>query len=211
MADRVKNNGLPTKAVVVLVMCLMALTVGVHPAYALEIVRGPYLQILTPSAVTIRWRTDVLSNSVVHFGTAPETLVQTASDFASVTDHEVTLSGLNAQTRYYYDVGNSTQILAGGDANHTFETAPDSGVAKPTRIWVIGDSGTGDANARAVRDRYKERAADEYPADIWLMLGDNAYDDGTDQEYQAAVFDTFGARNFLFIKLWLRMVDQLDS
>ena len=27
--------------------------------------------------------------------------------------------------------------------------------------------------------------------DAWLMLGDNAYDNGTDAEYQKAVFDVF--------------------
>ena len=27
--------------------------------------------------------------------------------------------------------------------------------------------------------------------DVWLMLGDNAYEIGTDQEYQAAVFDMY--------------------
>ena len=27
--------------------------------------------------------------------------------------------------------------------------------------------------------------------DLWLMLGDNAYDSGTDAEYQAKVFDVY--------------------
>ncbi len=56
---------------------------------------------------------------------------------------------------------------------------------------MIGDSGTANANAAAVRDRYKERASTERPADLWLMLGDNAYNDGEDLEYQAAVFDMY--------------------
>ena len=29
------------------------------------------------------------------------------------------------------------------------------------------------------------------PTDLWLMLGDNAYESGTDTEYQAAVFDMY--------------------
>ncbi len=179
------------KAVVLLAACFATLSVVATPSLAVDIVRGPYLQLLTPDSVTIRWRTDVASDSAVHYGTALETLGQTASDSASVTDHEVTLTGLSAQTRYFYDVGSSAQTLAGGDAEYTFETAPAAGAAKPTRIWVTGDSGTADANAREVRDRYKERAANEYPADFWLMLGDNALSSGTDQQYRAAVFDMY--------------------
>ena len=57
-------------------------------------------------------------------------------------------------------------------------------------IWIVGDSGTANANARAVRDYYLNYATNR-PADLFLMLGDNAYNDGTDAEYQAAVFDTY--------------------
>jgi hypothetical protein len=55
---------------------------------------------------------------------------------------------------------------------------------------VIGDSGTGTPQARAVFDRYREFAEDRY-TDVWLMLGDNAYGIGTDIEYQRAVFDMY--------------------
>ncbi len=55
---------------------------------------------------------------------------------------------------------------------------------------MIGDSGTANANAAAVRDAYKSYAGSQ-GADLWLMLGDNAYADGTDAEYQAAVFDFY--------------------
>jgi len=33
--------------------------------------------------------------------------------------------------------------------------------------------------------------ADTHPADLWHMLGDNAYPDGTDTDYQQAVFDVY--------------------
>ena len=64
------------------------------------------------------------------------------------------VTGLTPDTLYYYSVGNTNQVLAGGDSSHFFVTAPPTGVAQPTRIWVIGDSGTADANAVAVRDAY---------------------------------------------------------
>ena len=55
---------------------------------------------------------------------------------------------------------------------------------------MIGDSGTGNSNAIAVRDAYKS-FTDTRGTDVWLMLGDNAYADGTEQEYQSAVFDMY--------------------
>jgi hypothetical protein len=105
-------------------------------------------------------------------------------------EHEVKLIGLLPDTQYYYSVGTTTGTLAGGDSAHFFLTSPELGTAKPTRIWIIGDSGTAGANARAVRDAYVNFAGTRY-TDLWLMLGDNAYPDGTDSEYQAAVFTMY--------------------
>ena len=155
-----------------------------------QVVRGPYLQIGTPTGVTVRWRTDLPTDSRVRFGPAPEDLSSSAGDVALVTDHEVTLTGLEPATRYFYSVGTTLVPLAGGDASYTFQTHPVPGTPQPTRVWVIGDGGTANADARAVRDAYAEACADR-PADLWLMLGDNAYPNGTDAEYQAAVFDTY--------------------
>ncbi|MEZ5323593.1 MAG: fibronectin type III domain-containing protein [Verrucomicrobiales bacterium] len=70
-------------------------------------------------------------------------------------DHLVRISGLQADTTYYYQVGTDTNvILAGGDANHFFKTSPEEGSTEPVRVWVLGDSGTADNNARLVRDAY---------------------------------------------------------
>ncbi|WP_419610541.1 metallophosphoesterase family protein, partial [Thiolapillus sp.] len=67
---------------------------------------------------------------------------------------------------------------------------PSPGSIQPVRVWVLGDSGTADSRAAAVRDAYKNLS----PAtrtDVWLMLGDNAYSNGEDAEYQDAVFDMY--------------------
>ncbi len=157
---------------------------------AQTVTRGPYLQLQTPGSAVLCWRTDVATDSRVRYGTVASALSSSASDPASTTDHRITVSGLSAATRYYYSVGTSSITLAGADATHSFVTAPSPGSSKPVRIWVTGDSGTADANARAVRDSYLAFAAGR-ATDVWLMLGDNAYDNGTDAEYQAAVFDVF--------------------
>jgi hypothetical protein len=162
-------------------------------AGAAELVRGPYLQMGTPSSVIIRWRTDQPTDSVVTYGTTLQNLASQVTDQAVATEHEVQLSGLAAQTKYYYTVGSRNGILAGPHAEQFFITHPVPGQPKPTRIWAIGDSGTasaGDSGAYLVRDAYYAYASSNR-TDVWLMLGDNAYYSGTDAEYQTALFDTY--------------------
>ena len=156
----------------------------------LQLTRGPYLQTGTPSSVVVRWRTNAPSNSYVTYGLDPSSLTLSATDSASTTEHVVTLNGLSANTRYYYSVGSTTETIAGGDVNHSFVTSPPVGTSVPTRIWVLGDSGTADANAQAVRNAYYNFAGSTQP-NLWLMLGDNAYETGTDSEYQNAVFNMY--------------------
>ncbi|MDX1555001.1 MAG: peptidoglycan DD-metalloendopeptidase family protein, partial [Xanthomonadales bacterium] len=159
---------------------------AVSPA---QLLRGPYLQMQTDDGIAIKWRTDVATDSVVRYGTSPGNLNLSATVGGARTDHEVTLTGLGANQQFWYSVGDSVSAIA-GDATYHFSTAPTQGSPADTRIWVIGDSGTANQDARDVRDAFKTYTASD-PADIWLMLGDNAYNDGTDAEYQAAVFDTY--------------------
>ena len=82
-------------------------------------------------------------------------------------------------------------MLAGDNGSYYFpDISVPSGISKRTRIWVLGDSGTGNNDARAVRDAYTAYAGSQH-TDLWLMLGDNAYNRGTETEYQTAVFNTY--------------------
>jgi hypothetical protein len=156
------------------------------------VTRGPYLQQGTPTSVIVQWRTAVATDSRVRYGDAPGNLTHVVDVAGSTTEHAVTLTGLDPDTTYYYSIGSSSGVLAGGDAEHFFLTSPVVGTAKPTRIWVLGDSGTANANAQAVANAYASFTGSTH-TDLWLMLGDNAYNDGTDSQYQAAVFDMYPA------------------
>ena len=155
-----------------------------------SVTRGAYLQMGTANAMTIRWRTNIATDSRVRFGTIQGTLSQTADDANLTTEHEIRLTGLTANTNYFYSIGSTSATLAGNDANHFFSTSPSAGQANPYRIWVLGDSGTADANAQAVRNAYLTYNGATY-TNLLLMLGDNAYQNGTDGEYQTAVFDMY--------------------
>lgn len=160
---------------------------------AQSVTRGPYLLTPTPTSITVRWRTAVATSSVVRFGTSSGSLGSTAGTLTnSSTEHSVTLTGLAANTRYYYSVGNATGALAGGTSAYTFLTFPLAGSTRASRIWVIGDAGTGFADQAATRDAYATYATGT-TTHLWLQLGDNAYDYGLDSEYQARMFDAYPA------------------
>ena len=154
------------------------------------VVRGPYLQRGAPTSGVLRWRTDRKTKTVAWLGSAPDKLTVKFIDNTARTEHRAVLSGLTAGTTYFYAIGDGKGILAGADQGHRFITPPTFGTSQPTRVWAIGDSGTADARAAAVRDAYLNLAGTRH-TDVWLMLGDNAYGSGTDDEYQAAVFDMY--------------------
>ncbi len=238
-------------------LCLLLLAPVL--AHAEELTRGPYLQTGTQEGVTIRWRSDQPTDSKVEYGDAPGNLSLSAVIAESVTDHVVTLAGLDAGTTYFYNVGSTTQVLAGGDSQHSFTTHPGAvcgndtceagdgedctscpddcngeqngppsgrfccgggggnnpltcsdglctdgvgcldesvGSTQSVKLWVIGDPGwnqtqpEGGGFIEKVYEGFKIANAGEH-VDAWLMLGDNAYLDGTDAEYQVSVFDVF--------------------
>jgi hypothetical protein len=152
--------------------------------------RGPYLQKGGPDRVVIRWRTDVACDSRVQYAKVSY-LPVTVNVPGDVTDHEVVLTGLEPATRYTYSVG-TTCCASGGTtlASSSWVTASVPGSPGPTRLWIIGDSGEGDADEMAVRDAFLAWNG-AHALDAFLMLGDNAYLEGTDTDYQNAVFNMF--------------------
>src|SRR5689334_24089450 len=81
--------------------------------FAAQLIRGPYLQAATASGITVRWRTDVPTESILLYGTHSSDFPPT-SDLALTNEHVVRLSGLRAATKYFYAVGSRTEILAQG-------------------------------------------------------------------------------------------------
>jgi hypothetical protein len=150
--------------------------------------------------MTLRWRTPFAQNSRVQFGSAPGSLTQSVEDLALTTEHTVLLTGLTAETMYFYSVGDTTNTIAGNDANHWFRTSPPAGASRPNRFWILGDAGTATQEQRDVRDAFIAFNASS-ATDSILMLGDNAYSIGSDPEYQKGLFDIY-AETLRTTPLW---------
>ncbi len=170
------------------VLSAFLLVVALTTAWAqVNVTVGPYLQSPTQTSIKIMWRTDSEATSKIMYGTDPNNLTLTATDTANTTRHMVKLTGLSPYTRYYYAVYNGNTFAEGGDQQHTFKTFPAAGTPTHTRAWVIGDFGKGSSRQAKVRDSFPYGSEE---TDLWLWLGDNVYDDGTEQEYLTKVFDS---------------------
>ncbi|MBD0777561.1 metallophosphoesterase [Maribacter sp. ANRC-HE7] len=164
------------------------------PAVVVE--RGPYLQTGTPTSVIVKWRTDIATESVVNYGTLLGAMSKNVTSADLTTEHEVTLSGLTPNTKYYFNIGNRTEVLSESVTGDMYViTAPTPGTDQFVRAWIIGDPGTGNTFQRWVRDAYYNyvdtTATNPGKTDMMLFLGDNAYNTGKDSEYQNAFFDVY--------------------
>jgi acid phosphatase type 7 len=158
-------------------------SVASHAAFADDpkMVKGPYLQDLAPSAMTIMWEMSPPSNATVEIdgpgsdGKAAPTRAIAVSK-APITEARIT--DLAPSSRYRYRVTVGAKSWSG-----EFATAPPIGSDSPFSFAAFGDSRQ---NAGAHR-RVIERIAQDVP-DFLLGTGDMV-DDGAKQEQWQTFFD----------------------
>ncbi len=153
-----------------------------------NLIRGPYLQMGRPDGMVIKWRTSHPAYSIINYDTSLDSLNYTIGDSILKFDHEITIDNLLPNTKYYYQIQSQQGVLVNKAADLYFKTSPAHGTSQLVRAWILGDPGTANSNARNVRNAYYNYV-DSLHTDMILFLGDNAYNDGTDEQYQYAVFE----------------------
>jgi len=164
---------------------------GSGAALHANVLHGPYLQQVTPTSIVIRWRTDAPASSRVHVFTEKKKRQTTVENDRLVTEHEVKIDGLKPATRYFYSFGDASALTEADD--QFFVTAPKTGATDEVRLWVLGDFGNSSQTQAEVRDAVLKQAR---RPDVWLWLGDNAYSNGKDEEFEKHVFDVYGKTHF---------------
>ncbi len=157
-----------------------------------SLTRGPYLQMGNQTAVTLRWRTSVATDTRLEAGTVYGTYSIAANDAAAVTEHEIRITGLLPDTKYYYRFGSSTQVLQSGTDNF-FKTSPPADTKRRIRIVAYGDCGRNDNTYQPTTLSAYNNYVGSNPAEVLLLLGDNAYNNGTDAEFQSNYFNVYSS------------------
>jgi len=166
-----------------------------------------FLQQVSSHSAVVKWRggdgdTVCYSRKIKNLSKSnwPDCVTGVESEAGHLEAH---LSDLDPDKDYFYSVGGHI------DAGQHFNTAPNSN--KPpsdgnTHILIVGDSGTitdgvseelpeGEhpGEAQAVLDGYYayNAANGGEDVDMFLALGDNAYEAGTDEEWQASFFELY--------------------
>ncbi len=159
-----------------------------------------FFQQITADSAIIKWRGDA---DTVCIGTDMNQLDRLTRASSLHGHKQAQLTGLRADTNYYYAIGGAASTTA----TQQFRTAPVTGKAPGDgniHMWLLGDSGTATEQFRgkyshvgealAVKEgflTYNREQADNEPVDLLLLLGDNAYLQGTDAEWQGAFFDIY--------------------
>ena len=135
--------------------------------------RGPYIQSTTPSSSIIRWKTLDPTDTKIWYGDAPGNLTNILTDTTSELEHEILVSGLAPNTKYYYAIGDAAGVMEGDTTDYYFKTHPVIGSKEKFHAWVLGDPGTGYQEQLEGRDLYYSmEPGGETP--LLLTVGDNA-------------------------------------
>src|SRR5262249_20808698 len=153
-------------------------------AFAISITRGPYFQLMRPHTVYIRYATDSACDTVIKYRKSGSTDELTVSNSSQVTEHEIQLTGMNTFVKYIYSINTSTQTLASGSGYFLWTSADDDHPGVRMRFWALGDSGTGDSNAQAVRNGFVTYMGSNLIGAIF-MLGNSALPDGSYSNWQS--------------------------
>jgi len=159
------------------IACLVVLVATTAVAHAGEprMLKGPYLQDLAPTSITVMWHLDQAAPAhVVVEGPGGARAI----DAVAARIGEATIDRLAPASRYRYRVEVGADIW-----NGEFATAPQVGTDVPFSFIVMGDTRNGaDSHRRVV-----ERMAQEVP-DFVLGTGDMV-DDGSREDQWQQFFD----------------------
>lgn len=162
-----------------------------------SLTRGPYLQVASETAITFRWRTNTACFGRVRVGPSNGNYTTaTVDETCPTTEHIVRVTGLSADTKYFYQISATDGTIFQGDANNFFTTNPPANTTRKIRITAFGDCGR---NSATYQDNnltnylsYLSTNGIDAP-DAWILMGDNAYTSGSDAEYTSNFFNIYGS------------------
>lgn len=167
-------------------------TIGVASAYLLSAFTamaatldvGPYIQRGTPSGFCVKWHTNVDDSSLLEYGDAHDNLTDSVSAVGPTQNHEICITGLAANTTYFYAVGPiGGPRLAGADVDHYFKTFPVVDSEDHVRFAFLSDTHNADGDFLTLLSVLSDYNALQ-EIDLIILGGDNAGNSGTAAEHE---------------------------
>ncbi|HET7904796.1 MAG TPA: metallophosphoesterase family protein, partial [Candidatus Eisenbacteria bacterium] len=158
-----------------------ALWAPITAADAATLTRYPWINILTPTSVTVAWQTDVPTTGVLEY-TEDLLNYSSATDGVVATDHVVTLNLLTPDQLYFYRVTDGTDVLS---SEEDYFIAPPT-TTFPFQFVALGDLGAATADQIAIAAR-----TDSVVADLGILTGDIIYEAGEAANFTPQYFDIY--------------------
>ncbi|MGL4631272.1 MAG: metallophosphoesterase [Leadbetterella sp.] len=163
-------------------------------SFGQTISRGPYLQLRTNTGIEVHFSTNTAALCQVRYGLSSSNL-NLFVDESGVpqTRHRVALTSLQPDTKYFYGIYSGGNLIEASATNY-FVTSSDT--QKKIHIWATGDCGTGYQTQYNVLNAFSNYVGNQN-IDAWLLLGDNAYVDGKESEYQSNFFNVYQSHRLM--------------
>ena len=179
------------------ILTLLFILLFAPPVVAQQILIDPYLQDVRSTSAHVVWSTEGDDDNRVEWGTDPGLGQVTAGGPGNDTDagvvHDVRLTGLEPDTRYFYRA-----VTGAADSDvSTFRTAPDQ--PRPLRLAFLSDTEQDAANPTVFEDLVRrgivpvaaERGAVEEveeALDAWFIAGDLVDEHGGGEDFVGDFF-----------------------
>jgi predicted phosphodiesterase len=149
-----------------------------------SLIRGPTVNLVTNHSALIFWRTEGATDATVHYG-LNSSLLESISNSTLDSDHRITLSGLQIDSTYWYQVssnGTSSSV-------YTFKTAPADGA--PFKMLVIGDNRPGVSTRQPWTFRQLAELMTEERPHLVVFTGDYVWEVNEDEEWNTEAWTSF--------------------
>lgn len=151
-----------------------------HISLAQAVDRYPYLQQPTETSVLVALKTSAASTATLDWGISPTNLSNTLSSATQAQKHDFTISGLQPNTQYYYQVSSSSGFTS---AVEHFWTAKPKGTPDVSFLHY-GDCGYNNSTQNGI-----SALMEQEEVDFAVVAGD--VDQGTGDNYDNVFFGVY--------------------
>ncbi|MHA1339516.1 MAG: fibronectin type III domain-containing protein [Promethearchaeota archaeon] len=127
------------------------------------------------TSISIMWETSFLAPTKVFWGDSPLNLNQSYIDLTPKNLHQVNITGLLPDTRYYYKISTDLGKALGEGKLYSFKTAPNN--SEPFTFTVFGDNRENPIFSSSAEDIIFRRIFEKNPT-FYISVGDIWYEGG---------------------------------